>query len=77
MHPYFFDIVAGNSVRLDFHGRKMASPEDAHDLAEMIALDMGCSSGNNEEPATEVVVRDVRGASLYTVGVRYADLIAA
>jgi hypothetical protein len=77
MRPYFFDIVTSGSVRHDFHGRRLAKPEDAHHLAEMIALDIECCNGDREWVATEVVVRDVRGATLYSVSVRHPELIAA
>jgi hypothetical protein len=77
MRPYFFDIVTSTSVQHDFHGRRLAKPEDAHHLAEMIALDRECCNGNRDWIATEVVVRDARGATLYSVSVRHPDLIAA
>jgi hypothetical protein len=77
MRPYFFDIVTSSSVRHDFHGRRLAKPEDAHHLAEMIALDIECCNGDRDWVATEVVVRDVRGAILHSVSVRHPELIAA
>ena len=77
MHAYFFDIVTSKSVEHDFHGRRLAKPEDARDLAEMIALDMECCVGNSDWIATEVVVRDLLGTSLYSVSVRHPELIAA
>ena len=75
MHPYFFDIVTDASIQHDFHGRKLATPDDARELAEMIALDLEFSNG--DWIATEVEVRDVNGARLYSVSVRHPDLIAS
>jgi hypothetical protein len=77
MRPYFFDIVTSDSVQHDFHGRRLAKPEDAHHLAEMIALDVECCNGDKDWIATEVVVRDMRGAKLYSVSVRPPDLVDA
>jgi len=75
MHSYFFDIVTSTSVQHDFHGRSLAGPDDARELAEMIALDRECSDG--AWVATDVVVRDVRGVHLCSVSVRDPDLIAS
>jgi hypothetical protein len=77
MPAFFFDIVTSKSVEHDFHGRKLATAEDARELAEMIALDMECCSGNSDWIATEVVVRDLAGVSLYSVSVRHPEFIAA
>jgi hypothetical protein len=69
---YFFDVVTTATVQLDFQGRTFATPEPAHDLAEMIALDIECSDAE----ATEVVVRDIKGGRLFSVNVRPSDLVA-
>jgi hypothetical protein len=75
MNPYFFDIVTSACVEYDFHGHSLATPDDARDLAELIALDLECS--DKVWIATEVVVRDVKGARLHSVNIRHPDLIAA
>ena len=74
MRPYFFDIVTETSVEHDFHGRSLARPEDARELAEIIALDLECT--DKTWVATQVEVRDVKGACLCSVSVRHPDLIA-
>jgi uncharacterized protein DUF6894 len=72
---YFFDIVTAASVLHDFQGRTFATPEPAHSLAELIALDMECSDFGHD--VTEVAVRDVKGDLLFSVHVRPRDLLAA
>jgi hypothetical protein len=67
MQAYFFDIVTADHIYHDFHGRKFGTPQEAHRLAEMIALDIECS--NDERPITQVEVRDVKGGWLYGVNV--------
>ena len=75
MQAYFFDVVTSAGVQHDFHGRRLATLDEAHELAKMITLDLECC--DVLWVATDVVVRDVRGARLYSVAVRHPDQIAA
>jgi hypothetical protein len=75
MQSYFFDVATASCIQYDFHGCKLAKPNDALDVAEMLALDIECK--NQEWVATEIVVRNVAGACLYSVSVRHPDFIAA
>jgi hypothetical protein len=67
MHAYFFDIVTTSQVQHDFQGRKLKGPNDACELAQMMAFDFEC---RDELWATDVVVRDVVGACLFSVPIR-------
>ncbi len=40
MARYFFDIVGKEHGRHDFRGRDLSTPEEAHQLAELIAIDL-------------------------------------
>jgi hypothetical protein len=68
MRPYFFDIVADGTVEHDFHGHRLHKQEEAHEMAELIALDIECTGVDRK--ATEVVVRDINGTILFSVRVR-------
>lgn len=73
MNKYFFDIVTARGTQLDFHGHTLAQPDDALHLAEVMALDI--ETGDHEWEDTKVVVSDVAGGCLYSVGVRHPDII--
>ena len=73
MHVYFFDVVTPNYVQHDFHGRKLNVPDDAIQLAELIALDIECSTQDWID--MQVVVRDAEGSRLHAVNVRRPDMI--
>ena len=76
MHPYFFDIVTSACVEYDFHGHSLATPDDARDLAELIALDLEISP-QGEWAGSTVSVRDSGGKQLYSREVRTPELAAA
>ena len=43
MKRFFFDVSFKTHVRYDYQGREFAAAEQARELAELIALDIGCS----------------------------------
>ena len=43
----FFDIFKQQTPSYDFQGRYFSRPEDAAQLAELIAADLGCSEDND------------------------------
>jgi hypothetical protein len=76
MKRFFFDVSFNSHVHYDYQGRDFAQPEQARELAELIALDLECSS-DNEAPGTEVQVRNIKGTCLFSVPIRQPDRIAA
>jgi hypothetical protein len=76
MKRFFFDVSFNTHVHYDYQGRDFAQPEQARELAELIALDLECSS-DSDTPGTEVQVRNIAGACLFSVPIRQPDLLAA
>ena len=60
MKRFFFDLANQAQVQYDFRGRNFTKPEEARELAELIALDLECTDGGNWAGA-EVQVRNLRG----------------
>jgi len=80
MKRFFFDVSYKTYVQYDYQGRDFAQPEQARELAELIALDLECS--DSETPGTEVQVcevqvRNVGGTCLFSVPIRKPEAIAA
>jgi hypothetical protein len=75
MKRFFFDVSYKTHVQYDYQGRDFAQPEQARELAELIALDLECSE--SDTPGSEVQVRNVGGTFLFSVPIRQADSIAA
>ena len=75
MKRFFFDVSFQNHVRYDYQGRDFAQPEQARELAELIALDFECS--DSETSGAEVQVRNITGTCLFSVPIRQPELIAA
>ncbi len=76
MTRYFFDIVCDAACAHDFHGRYFWTAEEARDMAETVSLDLACSE-KDECVGSEIQVRDVKGALLYSVPVRAAEAVFA
>jgi hypothetical protein len=76
MNRFFFDVSSQTYAHYDFRGREFARSDEARELAELIALDIGCTEDTDCAPA-EVQVRNVRGERLFSVSVPRADAIAA
>ena len=75
MKRFFFDVSFKTHVRYDYQGRDFAQPEQARELAELIALDFECSDA--DAPGGEVQVRNINGTCLFSVPIRQPELIAA
>ncbi len=75
MKRFFFDVSFNTHVQYDYQGRDFAQPEQARELAELIALDFECS--DSDTPGTEVQVRNIKGTCLFSVPIRQPELIAA
>jgi hypothetical protein len=76
MKRFFFDVSSKTHVHYDYQGRDFARPEQARELAELIALDLECSD-DGERIGWEVQVRNVTGARLFSVPVRQLEQLAA
>jgi len=80
MKRFFFDVSYRTHVQYDYQGRDFAQPEQARELAELIALDLECSdseTSGSEVQVREVQVRNVGGTCLFSVPIRQAESIAA
>ena len=75
MNRFFFDVASRTYVSYDYKGREFATPLQAHNFAELVALDVACSG--NADAADEVQVRDVYGEKLFVVSVQQSELVAA
>ena len=76
MKRVFFDVAANSSVQYDYRGREFDKPEDAHELAELIALDLECID-EGEWTGGEVRVCNVSGERIFSASIRKLDLITA
>jgi hypothetical protein len=75
MTRFFFDVATKTYIQYDYQGREFSDPAEVRGFAELLALDMGCT--DDQDRATEVQVRDVRGAQLFSVPILQSNLIAA
>jgi hypothetical protein len=62
-------------VHYDYQGRELAQPDQARDIAELIALDIECIDGDTSL-GVEVQVRNAGGQKLFAVPIRYSALAA-
>jgi hypothetical protein len=76
MKRYFFDLAIKSYVQYDFQGRDLEQPDQAREMAELIALDIECTEGE-EMGGAEVQVRNIGGQKLFSVPIRLPELIAA
>jgi hypothetical protein len=65
---FFFDVFKQQTRSYDFHGRYFGKPEDAAQMAELIAADLGYSEDNNWV-GSQVQVRNAAGQMLFAVPV--------
>ena len=63
MNRYFFDVAAKTYVQYDYKGRDFERPDQARELAELIALDVECIDGYGSV-GMEVQVRNIGGETL-------------
>lgn len=76
MKRYFFDVASKSYVQYDYRGREFDKPENACELAELIALDLECSDDGNWA-GSEVRVHDAVGTRLCSILVGQLDQLAA
>ena len=68
MKRFFFDLVGATSCSYDYQGRLFYDVERAFEMAEAMALDLGCSE-TEDWRGFEVHVRDAAGANLFSIPV--------
>jgi hypothetical protein len=76
MTRYFFDVKSRISVQYDYEGRYLHSLTQAQELAELIAMDLGCSRIDGSFPM-EVQIKVASGLLLASVPVLQMDALAA
>jgi hypothetical protein len=77
MTRYFFDIGSSmGSVEYDYKGRVLPTLDHAQQMAELIAMDLGCTRPDLSSN-TEVQIRGARWTLLATVPVRAVETLAA
>jgi hypothetical protein len=65
---FFFDVFKQQTLSYDFHGRYFGRTEDAAQMAELIAMDLGCFE-DNDWVGSHVQVRNAVGEMLFAVPV--------
>jgi hypothetical protein len=73
---YFFDVKSKSSVEHDHTGRDLPGPQQAQELAELIATDLSCTR-SNELMAMEVQILTSDGVLISSVPVKLTDAVAA
>jgi hypothetical protein len=76
MVRYFFDVKFQASVEHDYSGRFLLTLEGAKQMAELIAMDLGCTRIEGAFPI-EVQIRDAGGRELFSIPVTQIDALAA
>jgi hypothetical protein len=76
MTRYFFDVKCIESMEYDYRGRVLPSLEHAQQMAELIAMDLGCTRPDVSSN-TEVQIRGARWTLLATVPVSAIESLAA
>ena len=77
MTRLFFDLIGPADRSIDFHGRYFRDPEDAHEHAQLLSLDLNWTDFEKWQDA-EIHVRDAAGSRLFSVAIiEVAELRAA
>jgi hypothetical protein len=76
MTRYFFDISRMGLMEYDYKGRVFPGVEQAQRMAELIAVDLGCTRPDLSS-GTEVQIRGASWTLLATVPVSAIEVLAA
>jgi hypothetical protein len=76
MTRYFFDVKNNASIEHDYKGRYLPSFEQAQQMAELIAMDLGCTRPDGSF-GMEVQIRTAAGTLLSSVPVKLVDALVA
>jgi hypothetical protein len=69
MKRYFFDLVGQQRSEYDYRGRVFSDSENAQQLAELMALDLGIEP-EGEWSGWSIAVRNAQGQQFFSVPVR-------
>jgi hypothetical protein len=74
LNKYFFDVVSpnGEACEYDYTGRMLDRPEKAHDVAELLALDLEMNS-DRQWAGWTVHVRDAQGRQFFSIPILASD----
>jgi hypothetical protein len=76
MTRFFFDVKGSASVEHDYQGRHLPSLAHAQQMAELIAMDLGCTRPDGSF-GMEVQIRTAAGTLLSSVPVKLVDALVA
>ena len=76
MIRFFFDLKTKNSIEHDYEGRFLPSLSHAQQMAELIAMDVGCTRVDGSF-YMEVQIRTASGCLLASTPVQLMDALAA
>jgi hypothetical protein len=76
MTRYFFDVKSRTAVEHDYEGRHLPTLVHAQQMAELIAMDLGCTRIDGSSPM-EVQIKVASGLLLASVPVLQIDALAA
>jgi hypothetical protein len=76
MKTYFFDLVSGQRSEYDHRGHNLPSVEAAHQVAELIALDLGIEP-DGKWCGWTIKVQNAYGRQVFSIPVQEDCLAAA
>lgn len=76
MTRYFFDVRVKTTTEHDYKGQYLPSLEHARQIAELIAMDLGCTRLDGSF-GMEVQIRTATGTLLASAPVKQVDALAA
>jgi len=76
MSKYFFDRVSQGRAEYDYHGRAFPTPENARELAELIALDLEIET-DGRWSGWSIDVRNTYGERFFMIPVREPEFACA
>jgi hypothetical protein len=76
MNRYFFDLVSRHRAQYDYQGREFRTPDQAREMAELIALDLEIASAEGEWAGWAVDVRNAQGRREFCIPVQAIGVAA-
>jgi hypothetical protein len=75
MERYFFDLVKHDRSELDYVGQVFATVEEAHDAAELMAIDLVVTQ-MDEMIGSTITVSRAEGGKLFSIPIQASCLAA-
>jgi len=66
MKRLFFDVIGAEARNFDYEGRRFNHSDEAISVAQLIALDLGCSE-TKDWMNSQVQVRNEAGETLFSI----------